>query len=261
MLLVYEHPLSPYAQKVKIALREKKIPFEVKTPEVIGSGLAGGDFAETSPRAEVPAIVDDGVRVFDSTIILEYLEDKWPDPPLLPGSPAARARVRMIEDVCDTHYEAINWGIGEIRFFRRAEGALAETLLAGAAKQIAAMHRWLEPQIGEREWFNGDRFGWGDLSVAPYVSMSAMFGFPPAPGSALARWLDRIGQRPTVSQTFDEAVASTAGMGNFAALIESGQFKREFRDHRLEWMIKTGGIEVVQKGLEKGNIRFTGDFA
>ncbi|MDZ7669943.1 MAG: hypothetical protein U5Q16_11200 [Gammaproteobacteria bacterium] len=42
--------------------------------------------------------------------------------------------------------------------------------------------------------------------------------------------------------------------------MEQGQFKREYRDHRLEWMIKSGGIQVVQEGLDKGNIRFIEPF-
>jgi glutathione S-transferase/RNA polymerase-associated protein len=49
-------------------------------------------------------------------------------------------------------------------------------------------------------------------------------------------------------------------MGDVAELVEKGLFKREYRDHRLEWMIKAGGIEVVAKGLERDNIRFGPDF-
>ena len=49
-------------------------------------------------------------------------------------------------------------------------------------------------------------------------------------------------------------------MPNVAELVEKGLFKREYRDHRLEWMIKSGGVEVVLKGLERDNIRFTPDF-
>jgi glutathione S-transferase/RNA polymerase-associated protein len=43
-------------------------------------------------------------------------------------------------------------------------------------------------------------------------------------------------------------------------MVAQGLFKREYRDHRLEWMIKSGGLEVVVKGLEAGNIRFTETF-
>src|SRR5580658_3614760 len=97
MVTIYEHPLSPYAQKVKIALREKGVPFEVALPGGLGAGGAVGDFVRANPRAEVPALIDGDAEIFDSTIILEYIEDKWPTPPLLPPTPAARAKVRMIE--------------------------------------------------------------------------------------------------------------------------------------------------------------------
>ena len=58
MMLLYEHPLSSYAQKVKIALREKGLDFKVETPAALGSGKADGPFAEASPRNEVPALIE-----------------------------------------------------------------------------------------------------------------------------------------------------------------------------------------------------------
>jgi glutathione S-transferase/RNA polymerase-associated protein len=121
-LVIYEHPLSPYAQKVKIALDEKGVPYEAKMPNAIGSGQPDLEFLKANPRGEVPALIDGDVSIFDSTIILEYIEDKWPAPPMLPKSPAARATARTIEEVMDTLFEPINWGMGEIRWFRRAEG-------------------------------------------------------------------------------------------------------------------------------------------
>lgn len=257
MLTLYEHPLSPYAQKVKIALREKDVPFEAKLPGGIGSGATAGEFAEANPRGEVPVLIDGDLRIFDSTIILEYVEDKWPSPALLPASPAERARLRMIEDVCDTHYEAINWGLGEIGWFRRAEGELAETLRERAADQTEKIQAWLAKELGSRDWFNGDSFGWGDLSVVPYVAGSVRFGNGPDEGSALGRWLARAKARGSVAATLKESTASVGGMELVADVLEKGLFKREYRDHRLEWMVKSGGIEVVLKGLEKKNIRFT----
>jgi glutathione S-transferase/RNA polymerase-associated protein len=260
MLTLYDHPLSPYAQKVRIALREKGVAFELALPGGLGAGGAAGAFAEASPRAEVPALVDGEVRVFDSTIILEYIEDKWPAPPLLPASPAERARVRMIEEVMDTHYEAINWGLGELNWFRRAEGELAQTLTARAAAQTQGFLAWLERQLGARPWFNGEAFGWGDLAVVPYVASSAAMGFRPPEGGAVAGWLARIVERPSVAETLNEARSFDTASSGVAEAVASGAFKREYRDHRLEWMIKSGGMEVVLKGLEAGNIRFTPDF-
>ena len=265
MLRLYDHPFSPYAQKVKIALREKGQAFEAPLPQGIGVGGALGEFIDANPRAEVPALIDGEVRLFDSTIILEYIEDKWPTPPLLPATPAERARVRMLEEVMDTHFEAINWGLGEVRAFRRATGELAQTIEARAAVQTQGYFTWLERQLGERDWFNGASFGWGDIAVVPYLNGSRGHGHHPPEGGRLAAWLERVNQRPSVAATVkditDMLAGGGAGMTDVAKLVEQGLFKREYRDHRLEWMIKVGGFDVVARGLERDNIRFSPDLS
>lgn len=263
MITLYDHPFSPYAQKVKISLREKGLAFQAPLPGGLGAGGAAGEFVEANPRAEVPALVDGDVRIFDSTIILEYLDDAYPEPPMRPASPADRARVRMLEEVMDTHFEAINWGMSEIRWFRRAEGEAAEALFRAAKAQTEGFYAWLEKQLGEREWFNGDSFGWGDLSVVPYLNGSVGHGHPPVEGTKLAAWLARANARPSVAACVADIAqlnAAGASMANVAELVEQGLFKREYRDHRLEWMIKSGGVDVVLKGLERDNIRFAPAF-
>ena len=96
-MILYEHPLSSYAQKVKIALREKGLAFERVLPEDFGTGRRDTAFATANPRVEVPALLsDDGEPIFDSTVILECIEERWPEPPLLQKEPSARAAARMI---------------------------------------------------------------------------------------------------------------------------------------------------------------------
>jgi glutathione S-transferase/RNA polymerase-associated protein len=260
MIRLYDHPLSPYAQKVRIALREKGQPFEAITPSGFGAGPGLEDFLAASPRGEVPALVDGEVSIFDSTIILEYIEDAWPEPPILPAGPAERARVRMIEEVMDTHYEAINWALGEIGWFKRAEGELADSLIAAARRQTEGFHIWLEGQLGDRAWFNGEAFGWGDIAVVPYVAASAALGNPPPRRSKLAAWLIRALRRPSVAASVGEAQSFDRGAVDVADLVRRGLFKREYRDHRLEWMMKSGGREIVLSGLAADNIRFAPDF-
>ncbi|MDF5732663.1 MAG: glutathione S-transferase family protein [Rhizonema sp. PD38] len=262
MIILYEHPLSPYAQKTKIALREKGVEFETKTPDISGKGFGGSEFLEANPRAEMPVLIDDDVKIFDSTIILEYIEDKWSAPPLLPSNPAHRARVRMIEEVMDTYYEPINWGLGEINFFGRAKGELAEKIVGNAKQQAASCREWLTKQLGDREWFNGDSFGWSDLCVFPYISLSSIqFGIVPTADSPLADWFNRVNLRPSVAQTVQEASDSIGDFEQFSLILEQGLFKRQYRDHRLEWMIRMGGLQVVLDGIEKDNIRFGKDFS
>lgn len=255
-LVLHEHPLSPYVQKVKIALLEKGLPFETMMPP-IGAGADVGEFAALNPRLEVPALVDGDDAIFDSTIILEYLEDKWPTPPMLPRTPVERARVRMIEEICDTYYEAVNWATMEIRVFQRATDALADRLLARAAAQTRGVNAWLERQFAGRQWLNGDAFGWADCAAAPLVNSAATLGNPPPAGSALAAWLERIQTRPSVTQTFAAATESMGGFEMLPQLVASGLFKREYRDHRVEWMLRSGGAEIVLAGMRSDNIRFS----
>jgi glutathione S-transferase/RNA polymerase-associated protein len=256
-IVLIEHPRSPYAQKIRILLREKALPFTTRLPEGMGSGELTDELRRTNPRLEVPMLKIGDESLFDSTIILEFLEETYPGPTLMPAQPLARARARTIEDVCDTHWEAMNWGLGEIYLWHRADATLCARLRAAAERDASFLYRWLEWQLGDREWLSGGQFGWADLCAAPFVATTERFGLRPEPGSTVARWFERVRIRPSVRDTIAEAAALHHEMPELIALMKSGSFKRQYRDHRLEWMIRAGGIQIVLDGLAKDNIRFT----
>lgn len=257
MILLYEHPASPYAQKIKIALVEKNIPFETCVPQGLGSGtIKNSDFSKGNPRHEVPLLIDAGNRIFDSTIILEYLDEKWPDPCLLPDNPTDRARVRMVEEVMDTQYEAMNWIILEIKVFKRASGVAAYQLLDRVADQTEKLQLWLERQLGARPWFNGTSFGRGDMCVVPHLNASVDHGFSPR-SAKLQDWLRRANERESVSLCLGAARRAMAASPDLSSLVGSGLFRRQYRDHRLEAMLRNGGWPIVRDGLEQNTIRFS----
>ena len=256
-MLLYEHPLSSYAQKVKIALREKGLDFTVEPPHALGSGKADGRFAAASPRNEVPALIDGDACIFDSTIILEYLEDKCPTPPLLPTEPAERADARMIEELCDTHYEAVNWGLREIRWFKRAKGEQAEKMKGTAARQTAELQGWLDREAGRApvvQWRRArlGRSQRGALrqSLVPlrhrHAARIAARQVAPFASASGRRW-----PRRSASSRRPPSAWATPRPASPRARI-----RREYRDHRLEWMMKSGGIQIVLDGLARNNIRF-----
>jgi RNA polymerase-associated protein len=205
---------------------------------------------------ELPVLIDGDTRIFESTVIMEYIEECWPQPRLLPSDPGRRAFARMTEDVCDTQYEAINWGFGEVLWFRRATGTLEDRLRAEALQQTRTLQTWLAERLAGELWFGGDVFGWADAAAAPMVNRSVHYGMGPPPGSPLADWHVRVSQRPAVAATFAEFDAAAAHMKGMADAYVGGTRRREYRDHRLEWMIKSGGIDVVLAGLRDRNIRF-----
>ncbi len=256
MITLYEHPLSPYARKVKIALWEKALPFESRVLDLFAQ--VPPDFAATSPRLEVPTLVDDGLTVFDSTIIVEYLEDRYPEPSLRANDPADRARARMLEEVADTQLEAALWALAEVRFFGRATGEKAAEMTAAAATVIGRHLDRLERALAGRDYLNGTRFGLGDIAHIPLVSAAGFFGLQPGPERPrLDGWLVRMLTRESVQKDQAAAMEAVASFGPGAA--GGRQIVRQYRDHRLEWMMKHGGADIVREGLAAGTIKFAPD--
>lgn len=257
-LFLHDHGASSYAQKVRLALREKGIPFDKKTPEGLGGGHRISGLAEANMRMEVPALEDGDFKIFDSKVILGYLEDKYPSHPLLPADPKGRAKAKMIEEVCDSQYEAINWGISEVLNASRATGEMAEKLLAAARSQTAEIHSWLASHLGNNAYFAGESFGYADLVVVPYMNRSYSYDYLPQEES-LRAWRERVMQRPSCKQTYEEMQDGLKGMREAfkTAFLPGSGRRREYRDHRLEWMVKAGGLEVVEKGVREDTIRFS----
>lgn len=91
--------LSPYVRKVLVSLEWKGVPYEV---DPIVPFFGDDEFSRLSPLRRVPVLVDDATTLCDSTVICEYLEERFPLPALLPEGPAARARARWFEEFADT---------------------------------------------------------------------------------------------------------------------------------------------------------------
>src|SRR5206468_2797726 len=128
--------------------------------------------------------------------------------PSLPPSAPACACSRSCATPTSSRSAGPRW---EIRVFKRATGALAERLLARGAEQAAGVQRYLERQLADRPWFNGAAFGWGDLSVVPYVRGIASTGTPPPAATRLAAWLERVSARPSVAAAFAAAAETMEG--------------------------------------------------
>lgn len=99
--------LSPYVRKVLVCLEFKGIRYEI---DPIVPFFGNDEFARLSPLRRVPLLIDDAVAVSDSTVICEYLEDRYPEPRLVPRTPAQRARARWFEEYADSR-------MGDATFF------------------------------------------------------------------------------------------------------------------------------------------------
>jgi glutathione S-transferase len=186
---------SPYARKVRIALAEKGIPFELRTEVPWDSTTATPRY---NPLEKLPVLIlDDGSSVYESRFILEYLEAKYPAPPMLPddidGKLAARHVEVLADGVCDAcvlifwerHRPAAEQSHAWIdRQQRKVDGGLA------ALSRIA----------GDREYVIGDRFGLADIVTGTVLGyLSVRFAELPWRDRHpnLAVLSDRLEQRPS----------------------------------------------------------------
>jgi len=197
---LYTHKLSPYSAKVRIALDEKGVAFDEAALPIRRTGILEkpAELLAVNPRGQVPTLLDGDVRLYDSTVILEYLEERHPEPPLYPRGVAARARARRREDFGD-------WMLGGC-----VAGLLAETYrkpdpdtrdaarLAAAAAAVAEAYDRLEAELDGREHLCG-AFGAADIACAVAVTIAAFYGTPPGDAHPKLRaWLGRVSRRPSI---------------------------------------------------------------
>jgi glutathione S-transferase len=106
MIKLYDFLPCPFGQKVRIALAEKGLTYDLVQVDITKGENRHPDFFRLNPFGRVPVLVDEDTTIYDSTIINEYLEDEYPEPPILPpvGSSAMRARARRLEDFADTSF-------------------------------------------------------------------------------------------------------------------------------------------------------------
>ena len=106
MIKLYDFLSCPYGQKVRIVLAEKALTYDLVNVDLAQHENRKPDFVRLNPFGRVPVLVDDDTTIYDSTIINEYLDDEYPEPPMLPpvGSSAMRSRARSFEDFADTSF-------------------------------------------------------------------------------------------------------------------------------------------------------------
>jgi glutathione S-transferase len=212
---LFTHALSPFSAKVRIALDEKSLAFEEIALPIRRSGIVHKPPAlfEANPRGEVPALVDGELRLHDSTVILEYLEERRPEPALYPRDVGARARARLLEDTADW---MLDHAVADLlaETYRKPDESLRDPArLEAAAAAVRRTYDRLEAELGEGEHFVG-AFGVADLALYLPVSFGAFFGVGPAgTHPKLAAWLDRVAGRPSIAR-------ETAAMGEALAKLE-----------------------------------------
>ena len=189
---------SPYARKVRIALAEKNLPFQLLTE-------VPWDSTTTTPRhnplEKLPVLLlEDGSSVYESSYILQYLELKHPQVPLVPQDSDGWLAARKLEVLCDGVCDAVVLSL----FEKMRSGGGSPEWLARQRRKIDGGVAEMAKLVGSRTWAVGKRFSLGDIAVGTalgYLSVrfQEMPWRPLYP--ALAVFSDRLEQRPSFKDT------------------------------------------------------------
>jgi glutathione S-transferase len=169
--------LSPYVRKVLVCLAYKNVRYEV---DPIVPFYGNEEFGRLSPLRRIPVLIDDAVTLCDSTVICEYLDERHPNPPLLPRDPASRARARWLEEFADTRMgDVLIWRYYYqlvVRRFVWQEAPDEEVVRKAREQDIPAILDYLETELPGQGFLFGS-VSTADIAIASFFRNAAYARF------------------------------------------------------------------------------------
>ena len=191
MLTLYDADRCPFCARVRIVLAEKGVEYE---DVQIDLSDRPAWLYEKNPLGKVPVLEEDAFVLPESPVIMEYLEERYPEPALLPADPAARALARLwlerFDDLIGDDYYAARRGDEDGR--ERLQARLVE----------------LEEALAGTPFLSGAGYGLADIAYVPWVLRAReLLGVELEPWPSLLAWLDRLLERPAVAAELDVVAA------------------------------------------------------
>jgi glutathione S-transferase len=191
VITLYDADRCPYCARVRIALAEKGIEYE--TVEIDLSDRPSWLYEKNS-LGRVPVLEEDDFVLSESAVINEYLEERYPEPPLWPADARERALARLLVfrfDELSKPYYAL----------RREDEGAGEAFDAALAR--------LDALLDERPYLTGSEFGLADVAYVPWILRARdRMGVDVGRFSAVAAWVERLEQRPSIAAEVELVAAS-----------------------------------------------------
>jgi len=190
-MTLFSSDSSPYCHIVRLVLAEKGISFETihvdpkNTPE---------DLKDLNPYDEVPTLVDRDLVLYDHRVIVEYLDERFPHPPLMPVDPVSRARNRLM-----LHRIERDW-------YKLMDAILNDDNAAQARKDLRDSLVGTSPVFDQKPFFMSDEFTLVDCVLAPMLWRLPQFGIElPPVAKALTDYAERMFEREAFKASLTEA--------------------------------------------------------
>ena len=193
--------LSNYYNKVKLALLEKGVPF---AEEFVKTGRGDEDVLAASPLGKIPFIRTEQGTLCESQAIVEYIEARWPDPPLLPGDPFEAAKVRELATFVDLHLELVARDLYAQAFFG---GTVSEANAARVRKTLLKNIGGFKRLARFGPYVAGERFTLADCAAWPSLPLVGLASrlvlgedLLLAAGIDWKAYAKRVGERPSAQR-------------------------------------------------------------
>ncbi len=193
MITLYDADRCPYCARVRIVLAEKSVPYDTV---VVDLSDRPAWLYEKNPAGKVPVLEEDGLCIPESAVIMELLEERFPEPPLYPADPAQRALARLavwrFEDEFSRDYYAARRGVD------------------GSRERFLSRLDDLNRRLSEYPFLAGPAYSLADIAWFPWLPRAeAYLDLSLADYPAIAAWIERLAERPAIAAEVD-VVASLA---------------------------------------------------
>jgi RNA polymerase-associated protein len=192
-MTLFSKPLDPWSHRTRLVLAEKSIAIDIVDVE---DGNLPEDLLDLNPYNSVPTLVDRDLVLYDSRVIIEYLDERFPHPPLMPVDPVTRAQFRL----------------ALFRIEKDWYSLAADVVAAGERKPVARAVRALEESIvssadifAAKRFFLSDEFSLVDCTIAPILWRLPLFGIKlPSQARPINVYMDNVFSRPSFQASLTE---------------------------------------------------------
>ena len=196
MIKLYDFKSSPNCQRVKVVLAEKNLPYDIVPIDLTKKEQKTPEYLKMNPYGKVPVLTDDSTVLYESLIINEYLDEKYPNPPLMPKDLAKKAKARILVDYGMAHFDS---PYQKLRMeLMKDKKEQSQPIIDGAKADLKKLLQRFEDELGDQDYLLGD-FSLTDADLIPRFTRLEGFGILPDPAlPRLGKYLERMKARPSV---------------------------------------------------------------
>src|SRR5688572_9206410 len=196
MIKLYDFKSSPNCQRVRVVLAEKDLPYETVPVDLRAHAQKTPEFLKLNPNGKVPVITDGDTVLYESCIINEYLDERYPTPPLMPQDPAKKAKARILIDYGLNHLEGPYQKL-RMEMMKHQNEQNKDVIAAAQAELRKLLHR-LDNEIGDQSYLAGD-FSLVDAALIPrFIRLEGFGVLPDKSLPRLGSYVERMKQRSAI---------------------------------------------------------------